>query len=84
MSKHCGGRFSKQMHESKDRQYSLPNRVQELDTALQSPSAQARMRQWKELPRDQLALILGTLHEKTSMVEKYVHLPTVNYIDIEF
>ncbi|CAO3694498.1 unnamed protein product [Umbelopsis ramanniana] len=43
--------------------------VQELDTALQSPSAQARMRQWKELPRDQLALILGTLHEKTSMVE---------------
>ncbi|KAH8553119.1 hypothetical protein BGW37DRAFT_488483 [Umbelopsis sp. PMI_123] len=43
--------------------------VQELDTALQSPSAQARMRQWKELPRDQLALILGTLYEKTSMVE---------------
>ncbi|KAI9277986.1 hypothetical protein BC943DRAFT_332346 [Umbelopsis sp. AD052] len=43
--------------------------VQELDAALQSPSAQARMRQWKELPRDQLALILGSLHEKTSMVE---------------
>lgn len=41
------------------------------------------MRQWKELPRDQLALILGTLHEKTSMVEKYVHLPTFNRIDIE-
>lgn len=44
-------------------------RVQELDTAVQSPSAQARMRQWKELPRDQLSLILGTLYEKTNMVE---------------
>jgi hypothetical protein len=67
-----------------DCKYSLPYRVQELDTALQSPSAQARMRQWKELPRDQLALILGTLYEKTSMVEKYVHLPTLIYTDIAY
>ncbi|KAJ2961130.1 hypothetical protein NQZ79_g3649 [Umbelopsis isabellina] len=43
--------------------------VQELDAAVQSPSAQARMRQWKELPRDQLALVLGTLHEKVTILE---------------
>jgi len=43
--------------------------VQELDTAVQSPSAQARMRQWKELPSGELSLILGSLYERASMVE---------------